>query len=219
MPPCRYAASRTAGIINAEMTVALTVYPAYMPLQGILRGRRRRFTPNPNKLSHSRLQAVRRPFFRCRIPCRAAPPPASGIGVGRMGSALDGWVMHAPDAPPPNPNRTDACEAHPKLAIRGWRGDGNGGWNGKRARDREPAGIDSRQPRPPFPACFQVTHPKIFLSWLFSGSRCRVPVMSFTIVPPHSGIAVRIDTRTHAASATTDRSKRSLTAGFIPERT
>ena len=147
------------------------------------------------------------------------PPPASGIGVGRMGSALDGWVMHAPDAPPPNPNRTDACEAHPKPAIGGWRGDGNGGWNGKRARDREPAGIDSRQPRPPFPACFQVTHPKIFLSWLFSGSRCRVPVMSFTIVPPHSGIAVRIDTRTHAASATTDRSKRSLTAGFIPERT
>ena len=71
--------------------------------------------------------------------------------------------MHAPDAPPPNPNRTDACEAHPKLAIGGWRGDGNGGWNGKRARDREPAGIDSRQPRPPFPACFQVTHRKIFL--------------------------------------------------------
>ena len=36
---------------------------------------------------------------------------------------------------------------------------------------RRAAGKVFRQPRPPFPACFQVTHPKIFLFRVFSGSR------------------------------------------------
>ena len=70
---------------------------AYMPLQAVLRGHRRRFIPNPSKLSYSRLQAVRRPFLLGAGFCGFGDDRRSADGIRHAGLTLgDSRAMMEP---------------------------------------------------------------------------------------------------------------------------